>query len=104
MQTVTPAKRQRVNGHKAKAALPVAVVSETAAAVPKAPEPPRVATRARVVKALRDRSRAEGLKLSAREEARRGAIGSASWQRRDAEKARTESDASLDRWSYTTAS
>jgi hypothetical protein len=75
---------------------------ETAAPAPVQPEKPR-STKERVNKAVMDLVLAEGLELSADDEARRGAIGTARFQRRDAQKLRDKAGNDLTRWNHTTA-
>jgi hypothetical protein len=73
---------------------------ETAA--PMQPERPR-STKERVNKAVMDLVLAEGLELSADDEAKRGSVVTARFQRRDAQKLRDKADNDLTRWNHTTA-
>jgi hypothetical protein len=76
---------------------------ETAAPAPTVqPEKPR-STKERVNKAVMDLVLAEGLELSADDEAKRGALTTARFQRRDAQKLRDKAGNDLTRWNHTTA-
>lgn len=60
-------------------------------------------TRDRVNKAVMDLVNADGLDLSADDEAKRGATTTARFQRRDAAKLREKAENDLSRWAHTTA-
>lgn len=60
-------------------------------------------TKERVNKAVMDLVLAEGLELAADDEAKRGALGTARFQRRDAQKLRDRAENDLCRWTHTTA-
>lgn len=71
-------------------------------ATPLPPEKPK-STRERVNKAVMDLVSADGLDLSADDEAKRGATTTARFQRRDAAKLREKAENDLSRWAHTTA-